>query len=124
MGRALLIVDDSSSMRRIIRRTVQVSGFKFDTIYEAASAEAGFRELSSNAVDVVLCDVNMAGISGVEMVRRVREELPSCEKTRIIMVTTEGSSSFVSEAMAAGADGCIKKPFTAEQFAGKLTSML
>ncbi len=124
MARTLLLVDDSSTMRRIVKRTVRMSGVDFDETFEAESAEQGFEILSTKKVDVVLCDVNMSGMTGVEMVRKARTELPQCENTIIVMVTTESSAAFVAEAVKAGADGYISKPFTPEDFAKKLKPLL
>lgn len=124
MANTLLIIDDSSTMRRIIKRTVRMSGLSFDETFEAESGEQGFEKLSADAVDVVLCDVNMTGMSGIDMVRKVRTELPERKNTRIIMVTTESSAAFVADAMKAGADGYISKPFTPEKFTEKLTPLI
>ncbi|MBN2163958.1 MAG: response regulator [Pontiellaceae bacterium] len=124
MAGSLLIIDDSSTMRRIIKRTIRMSGIQFDETFEAESGEEGFAKLSERAVDVVLCDVNMQGMRGTEMVKKVRDELPSCAKTKIIMVTTESSAAFVAEALSSGADGYIGKPFTPEKFQEKLTPLL
>jgi two-component system chemotaxis response regulator CheY len=124
MASSLMIIDDSSTMRRIIKRTVRMSGLSFDETLEVGSGEEGFNTLSERAVDVVLCDVNMQGMSGTEMVRKVRAELPKCARTKIIMVTTESSAAFISEALSCGADGYIGKPFTPEQFQEKLAPLL
>ena len=124
MAGKLLIVDDSSTMRRIIKRTVRMSGMTFDETVEAESGEEAFEKLSSTAFDVTLCDVNMMGMSGIEMVKKVRTELPERNSTKIIMVTTESSAAFVAEAMKSGADGYISKPFTPEKFKEKLDPLL
>ena len=124
MAGSLLIIDDSSTMRRIIKRTVRMSGLTFEETVEADSGENGFEELSKSMFDVVLCDVNMMGMSGIDMVRKVRQELPERKGTRIIMVTTESSAAFVAEAMSAGADGYIGKPFTPEKFKEKLAPLV
>ncbi|MBN2704207.1 MAG: response regulator [Pontiellaceae bacterium] len=124
MSDSLLIIDDSSTMRRIIKRTIRMSGINFSETLEAESGEEGFSILSQRPVDVVLCDVNMQGMRGTEMVKKVRDELPHCAKTKIIMVTTESSPAFVAEALRSGADGYIGKPFTPEKFQEKLTPLL
>lgn len=124
MASSLMIIDDSSTMRRIIKRTVRMSGLSFDETIEVGSGEEGFAFLSERAVDVVLCDVNMQGMSGIEMVKKVRTELPDCNHIRIIMVTTESSASFIADAMRSGADGYISKPFTPEKFTEKLTPLI
>lgn len=124
MAGSLMIIDDSSTMRRIIRRTIRMSGISFNETLEVESGEDGFASLSKQAVDVVLCDVNMQGMSGIEMVKKVRDELPSCSRTKIIMVTTESSAAFIAEAMSIGADGYIGKPFTPEKFQKKLAPLI
>ncbi len=101
-----------------------MSGINFSETLEAESGEEGFSILSQRPVDVVLCDVNMQGMRGTEMVKKVRNELPHCAKTKIIMVTTESSPAFVAEALRSGADGYIGKPFTPEKFQEKLTPLL
>lgn len=101
-----------------------MSGINFSETLEAESGEEGFATLSERPVDVVLCDVNMQGMRGTEMVKKVREELPHCANTKIIMVTTESSPAFVAEALRSGADGYIGKPFTPEKFQEKLTPLL
>ena len=124
MAGSLLIIDDSSTMRRIIKRTIRMSGIQFDETLEAESGEEGFSMLSEKAMDVVLCDVNMQGMRGTEMVKKVRDELPQCANTKIIMVTTESSAAFIAEALSSGADGYIGKPFTPEKFQEKLSPLL
>lgn len=124
MSGSLLIIDDSSTMRKIIRRTVRMSGLTFSQTLEAANGLDGFELLSTEAVDVVLCDVNMPEMDGLTMVKKVREELPAHRHTKIIMVTTESSMEFITNAMAAGADGFISKPFTPEKFQKKLSPLL
>lgn len=121
---SLLIIDDSSTMRRIIKRTIRMSGIAFDETFEAESGEEAFGLLAKQAVDIVLCDVNMQGMRGTEMVKKVRAELPHCGATKIIMVTTESSPAFIAEALQCGADGYIGKPFTPEKFQQKLAPLI
>jgi two-component system chemotaxis response regulator CheY len=120
----LLIVDDSSTMRKIIMRTIRMSGLKFAETEEAGNGVEGFEKLAAGPFDVVLCDVNMPDMNGLEMVKKVRTELTAHENTKIIMVTTESSSEFIATAMEVGADGYISKPFTPEKFQQKLAPIL
>lgn len=124
MAGALLIIDDSSTMRKIIRRTVRMSGLSFSNTLEAENGLDGFQKLRTEQVDVVLCDVNMPDMDGLTMVKKVREELPAHAKTKIVMVTTESSVEFITKVMAAGADGYISKPFTPEKFQKRLGPLL
>ena len=120
----LMIVDDSATMRKIIKRTIRMSGLKFESTEEAGNGLEGFEKLKANPVDVILCDVNMPEMNGLEMVKKVREEIPACADIPIIMVTTESSQDFIAKAMDAGADGYISKPFTPEKFQQKLAPLL
>lgn len=124
MAGSLLIIDDSSTMRKIIMRTIRMSGVRFDSTTEAENGLQGFEKLSSEPYDVVLCDVNMPELNGLEMVKKVRAELPGCKNTKIIMVTTESSQEFITNALKSGADGYISKPFTPEKFQQKLAPLL
>lgn len=120
----LLIIDDSSTMRKIIKRTIRMSGLKFDETEEAENGLEGFEKLSSAPFDVVLCDVNMPEMNGLDMVKKVRTELSQHADTKIIMVTTESSQEFITTALDVGADGYISKPFTPEKFQQKLSPIL
>jgi len=123
MGKSLLIVDDSATMRKIIMRTVRMSGMEFDRTEEAGSGTEALEKLKGGPVDVMLCDVNMPEMSGTELVKRVRE-LSACDQTRIVMISTESAQSLIDQVMADGADGYITKPFTPEKFQEELTPLV
>ena len=123
MGRSLMIVDDSATMRKIIMRTVRMSGLDFDRTEEAGSGVEALQKLESGPVDVMLCDVNMPEMNGTELVKKARE-LPSCSGTKIVMVSTESAQDLIDQVMSDGADGYITKPFTPEKFQEKLTPLL
>lgn len=123
MGKSLMIVDDSATMRKIIMRTVRMSGLEFERTEEAGSGTEALEKLKAGPVDVVLCDINMPEMNGTEMVKKARE-LPSCKGTKIIMVSTESAQELIDRVIADGADGYITKPFTPEKFQEKLTPLL
>jgi len=123
MAKSLMIVDDSATMRKIIMRTVRMSGLQFDKIEEAGNGVEALEKLGANPVDVMLCDINMPEMGGMEVVKKVRE-LPACSKTKIVMVSTETSDDIVNGVMADGANGFITKPFTPEKFQEKLSPLL
>lgn len=123
MGKSLLIVDDSATMRKIIMRTVRMSGMEFERTEEAGSGIEALQKLDSGPVDVMLCDVNMPEMTGTELVKKVRK-LSSCAQTKIVMVSTESAQGLIDQVMADGADGYITKPFTPEKFQEKLTPLL
>ena len=123
MGKSLLIVDDSATMRKIIMRTVRMSGMEFERTEEAGSGVEALQKLDSGPVDVMLCDVNMPEMSGTELVKKVRE-LASCNGTKIVMVSTESAQGLIDQVISDGADGYITKPFTPEKFQERLTPLL
>ena len=123
MGKSLLIVDDSATMRKIIMRTVRMSGLEFDRTEEAGSGVEALEKLQGGPVDVILCDINMPEMNGTEMVKKARE-LPNCNGTKIVMVSTESAQDLIDQVISDGADGYITKPFTPEKFQEKLTPLL
>jgi two-component system chemotaxis response regulator CheY len=123
MSKSLLIVDDSATMRKIIMRTIRMSGLSFDKTEEAGNGVEALEKLQQEAVDVMLCDINMPEMNGIELVGKVRE-LGNCDETKIIMVSTESSDDLISDLMNKGASGYITKPFTPEKFFEKISPLL
>lgn len=123
MGKSLMIVDDSATMRKIVMRTVRMSGLNFDKTEEAGNGAEALEKLQSSPVDVMLCDINMPEMSGKELVEKVRQ-MSSCDSTKIIMVSTESSDQMIKDLMSIGANGYITKPFTPEKFSQELSPLL
>jgi two-component system chemotaxis response regulator CheY len=118
-----MIVDDSATMRKIIMRTVRMSGLEFDKTEEAGNGVEALDKLGSGPVDIMLCDINMPEMSGTDLLKKVRE-LDSCKDTKIIMVSTESSEELIDGVMEDGANGYITKPFTPEKFQEKLAPFM
>lgn len=109
-----LIVDDSSVMRKIVERSLRQAGVEMSAVLEAGNGAEALAVLADNRVDLILCDINMPVMDGLELVK----QLPAVENAKgvpVVMITTEGSESHVVQALSAGARGYIRKPFTAEQ---------
>jgi two-component system, chemotaxis family, chemotaxis protein CheY len=123
MAKSLMIVDDSATMRKIIIRTIRMSGLEFDRTEEAGNGAEALGKLGSAVVDLILCDINMPEMSGPELVKKVRE-MPVCANTKIIMVSTESSQELIDSLLANGANGYITKPFTPENFKEKLSPFM
>ena len=123
MAKSLMIVDDSATMRKIIIRTIRMSGLEFDRTEEAGNGVEALGKLGSAVVDLILCDINMPEMSGPELVKKVRE-MPVCANTKIIMVSTESSQELIDGLIASGANGYITKPFTPENFKEKLSPFM
>jgi two-component system, chemotaxis family, chemotaxis protein CheY len=110
----VLIVDDSSVMRKIVERSLRQAGIEIGQVFEAGNGLEALAVLNERKVNLVLCDINMPAMDGLEFVK----QLPKVENAKgvpVVMVTTEGSEGHVVQALSAGARGYIRKPFTADQ---------
>ena len=109
-----LIVDDSSVMRKIVERCLRQAGIDFKQVLEAANGVEALAVLRDNPVDLILCDINMPVMDGLEFVKRL-SGVANAKGVPVIMITTEGSEAHVVQALSCGARGYIRKPFTPEQ---------
>ena len=112
MAKTILVVDDSGTVRQQVSMALKQAGF---AIVEAADGEEALAAIESNrAIDMVVCDINMPNLNGLEMVERVKSN-PAHKSLPILMLTTEGQPSMIRRAKEAGAVGWIVKPFDATQ---------
>lgn len=112
MKKKILVVDDSSTVRKLLASVLTEAGFD---VLEAVDGVAGVEAIAGDPeIAAVICDVNMPRMDGIEMVATVKK-LPENAKLPIIMLTTEGQASLMRKAKAAGALGWIVKPFAAGQ---------
>jgi len=118
----LLVVDDSSTMRRIIKNTLARLGHK--DILEGADGVEGWAALDANPeVDMLITDWNMPEMNGLELVLKVRADA-RFKDLPIIMVTTEGGKAEVITALKAGVNNYIVKPFTPQVLKEKLAAVM
>ena len=113
MGKTVLIVDDSNTMRKIVARALRQAGIDFDEILEAADGEIALGVLRENKVDVVLSDINMPNMNGLEFLKAKSED-DSIKDIPVVMISTETGADIIDEAKSYGAKGAVKKPFTPE----------
>jgi len=113
-GLRTLIVDDSSVMRKIVARALQQGGVSSGEILEAGNGAEALDILRNQRVDLVLSDINMPVMDGLEFVRQL-QSVENAKGTPVVMITTEGSESHVMQAISCGARGYIRKPFTPDQ---------
>lgn len=113
-GIRTLIVDDSSVMRKIVERALRQAGLELLEVHEAGSGVEGLEVLKAQPVDLILSDINMPTMDGLEFVRQIRAQNLAAG-VPVVMITTESSEEHVRQAIQAGARGYIRKPFTAEQ---------
>jgi two-component system chemotaxis response regulator CheY len=109
-----LIVDDSSVMRKIVERSLREAGIELTTVFGAGNGAEAITVLNQNQVDLILCDINMPVMDGLEFVKQL-PSVPNAKGVPVVMITTEGSEAHVVQALSAGARGYIRKPFTPDQ---------
>jgi two-component system chemotaxis response regulator CheY len=118
-----LIVDDSSVMRKIVERSLRQAGLESLVIFEAGSGIEALQILKSKEVDLILSDINMPSMDGLEFVRQLHSQNLALE-VPVVMITTESSEEHVKQAIQAGANGYIRKPFTADQVKQRVLPLL
>ena len=118
-----LIVDDSSVMRKIVERALRQAGLDTLVVYEAGSGTEGLDTLKTKQVDLILSDINMPSMDGLEFLRQIRAQ-NLADGVPVVMITTESSEEHVKQAILAGAQGYIRKPFTAEQVKERVLPLL
>ena len=113
MGLTILIVDDSATTRAIIKRAVGATGMPVDRYLEAANGKAGLAVLAENRVDLVLADLHMPEIDGLEMTRRILAD-PETAATPVVIISAEPNAERIAQLKSQGIRGYLRKPFTPE----------
>jgi len=107
MSKTILVVDDSSSVRTVVKAALMSAGYN---VIEASDGKDGISKLTGEKVHLIISDVNMPNMNGIEMVKEIKK-LPNYKFTPICMLTTESEQSKMAEGKAAGAKAWIVKPF-------------
>jgi len=111
MSKKVLVVDDSQTVRQQVSIALSQAGYE---VLEANDGVEGFDKIDADGeIKLVVCDVNMPRMNGLEMVEKVRGET-KFDKLPIVMLTTEGAPQLIARAKKAGAKGWIVKPFKAD----------
>ncbi len=116
----ILVVDDSTTMRQMVSFTLTEAGHE---VVEAADGAKALQEAKARRFDLVITDVNMPGMNGIDLVKCLRE-VPECKFTPILMLTTESGPEAKSRGREAGATGWIVKPFSPEVLIQTLRKVL
>lgn len=119
----VLIVDDSAAIRKILHRVLVQADVPLGRVVEAGDGVEALEALKSNKVGLILSDINMPNMDGLQFLSAVKAQA-DVKDVPVIMVTTEGGSSKVMEAVNLGAVGYVRKPFTAEQIKDKLVGII
>jgi two-component system chemotaxis response regulator CheY len=110
----VLIVDDSSVMRKIVERALRSAGLEFLEVLEASNGAEGLAAAEKGGLDLILSDINMPVMDGMEFLRNL-SKIPGVNGVPVVIISTEGSEARVVEALSLGARGYLRKPFTADQ---------
>ena len=116
----ILIVDDFSTMRRIVKNLLNDLGFS--NTAEAEDGNAALAALRASKFDFVVTDWNMPGMTGIELLKNIRAD-PNLAKLPVLMVTAEAKREQIIEAAQSGVNGYIIKPFTAATLQEKLAKI-
>jgi len=123
MAYTILVVDDSATMRALIKRTLTMSGLEIARLCEAGSGKQALDLLAQESVDLILADINMPEMSGLEMAERVLANPATC-RIPVVVVSTEASQTRIQELKTIGVKGFIHKPFTPEQIRDVVVEIL
>lgn len=122
-----LIIDDSAVMRKVIERALRQAGLELSEVLQASNGEEALQTLRDNqgsgGLALILSDINMPVMDGLQFLEARKQE-NLAQGVPVVMITTEGNESFVLRAIAAGAQGYICKPFTAEQVKARVLPLL
>jgi two-component system chemotaxis response regulator CheY len=119
----VLIVDDSAAIRKILHRVLLQADVPLGKVVEAGDGAEALQKLRETKIGLILSDINMPTMDGLQFLSAVKAQ-DAFKSVPVVMVTTEGSSSKVMEAVALGAAGYVKKPFTADQIKEKLCGLI
>ena len=123
MAYNILVVDDSMSMRAIIKKVIAMSGFDVGEIAEAGNGLEALAKLDDFWADVILTDIHMPEMDGIKLLEKIKND-PVMASMPVVMITTESRDEVVSGALAMGAAGYIKKPFRPEDIKALLVEIL
>lgn len=111
MKKRVMTVDDSASVRMMVRFSLQVAGYE---VVEAVDGADALEKLNNADFQAFVVDVNMPRMDGIEFVRRLRS-IPGHQNTPVLMLTTEQEKSRIEEGRSVGANGWMVKPFSPEE---------
>ena len=113
MAYNILIVDDSTTIRAVIAKTLRIAEIPLGELSEAANGQEALEVLKNKWVDLIFLDINMPVMSGVEMIEHLEAD-GLLSTVPVIVVSTEGSSTRIEELSSKGVRAYMKKPFTPE----------
>lgn len=120
MKKTILIVDDSSSLRKVVNIALSEAGY---SVLEASDGKEGLAQLDGKKIHLIVSDVNMPNMDGISMVKAVKKH-PQYKFTPIIMLTTESQNDIMQQGKEAGAKAWLVKPFKPQQMIGAVSKLV
>jgi len=114
MASNVLIVDDSATIRQVVKKTMSIAGLDVGEVYEAANGIEALAQLSDHDVAVMVVDINMPTMNGIQLLTRMKKN-EHLKDIPIVIASTEGSRQRMEEMAQYGAYGYVRKPFHPEQ---------
>ncbi len=120
MSATVMIVDDSVTLRRLLRKELEGSGYR---VVEAPDGNTALQQLATEPIQLVITDLNMDPMNGFELVRRIRETRPR-ESLPVLFLTTEAGDDLKIKGKSVGANGWLVKPLVPPRLHAALTHLL
>lgn len=114
MSNDVLIVDDSATLRRMVKKTMDMAGLDIGEVYEASNGIEALAQLADHPVAVMLVDINMPTMNGIQLLTRMKDNA-RLRHIPIVIASTEGSKERIEQLEQFGAFGYVRKPFRPEQ---------
>ncbi len=123
MALNILVVDDSTAIRKILIRVLRQTALAIGEIFEARDGVEALEIVRNHPLNLVLSDINMPNLDGLGLLAELKNS-EQWKNLPVVMITTEGSEEKVSQAIRLGSAAYIRKPFTAEQIQEKIGALL
>jgi two-component system chemotaxis response regulator CheY len=123
MAYTILVVDDSTLTRAAIKRIIDMIGVEVQDLYEAGNGIEAFEILEKHTIDLVLADLNMPGMGGIELVQKMKDS-ENLSDVPVVVISTESSTTRVKQLIEDGIKDFLHKPFTPEEFRTVITRTL
>jgi two-component system chemotaxis response regulator CheY len=114
MSDNILIVEDSKTIRSVIKKTLDIAAVPVGDLYEAENGKEALEVMNSNWVDLIFADINMPVMTGIEMIKKMSED-NILDKTPVIIVSTEGSKTRIDDLLKLGVRAYLRKPINPEE---------
>ncbi len=123
MSHNVLIVDDSATIRQMVKRTMTIAGLDVGEVYEASNGIEALAQLHDHTVAVMVVDINMPTMNGIQLLTRMKQD-KRLQDVPIVIASTEGSQQRIDQIVGFGAFGYVRKPFRPEQLCDVLKPLL